>query len=84
LSDFILSILSLSSLEIKQKYGSLVEGREDLILIGTIILEELMNILSLAKIFVSTKGLRYGAIWEYLINKNLYSISVRNEIPLKE
>jgi exopolyphosphatase / guanosine-5'-triphosphate,3'-diphosphate pyrophosphatase len=84
LSEFIFSISSMNSTEIKKKYGSLVEGREDLILIGTIILEGLMDSLLLEKIVVSTKGLRYGAIWEYLMSQNIYSIPAKNGIPLQK
>jgi exopolyphosphatase/guanosine-5'-triphosphate,3'-diphosphate pyrophosphatase len=58
-----------SSIEIKAKYKQLITGREDIILAGTIILFKLMELLNLNSILVSTKGIRYGAIIDFL-NKN--------------
>ncbi|HKI78637.1 MAG TPA: hypothetical protein VKA26_08865 [Ignavibacteriaceae bacterium] len=57
--------------QIKEKYGSVVIGREDLILAGSIILCNLMILLNLVKVKVSTKGIRYGAIVDYLNKVNL-------------
>jgi exopolyphosphatase/guanosine-5'-triphosphate,3'-diphosphate pyrophosphatase len=59
----------LSSNEIREKYRQVVADREDVILAGTIILYKLMKILNLSEVLVSTKGIRYGAIIDY-INKN--------------
>lgn len=55
-------------------YGEMVKGREDLIYGGCLILEEFMNYFSLGEIVVSTKGLRYGAFYDYLIKNNYYTI----------
>ncbi len=67
-------IQKLNSLEIRQMLGSVVYGREDLLLSGCLILEGFMNYFEIEKITVSTKGLRYGAIYNYLINSGFYRI----------
>ncbi|MBU2494799.1 MAG: hypothetical protein KJ571_19420 [Bacteroidetes bacterium] len=51
---------------IKKNYGSVVEGREDVLLSGTLILKILADIINLDEITVSSKGLRYGAVIDYL------------------
>jgi exopolyphosphatase/guanosine-5'-triphosphate,3'-diphosphate pyrophosphatase len=56
----------LSSKQINAKYQQIVSGREDVLLAGTIILNKLMEILNLTEVIVSTKGIRYGAIVEYM------------------
>ena len=55
-----ISVHSVSELE--YKYKSAVNGRQDIILAGAVILLEIMKILNLTKVMVSTKGIRYGAI----------------------
>jgi exopolyphosphatase/guanosine-5'-triphosphate,3'-diphosphate pyrophosphatase len=54
------------SQNILKKYGKIVRGREDVILEGTMILNEIMNFLELDKFYVSGKGIRYGAVVKYL------------------
>jgi exopolyphosphatase / guanosine-5'-triphosphate,3'-diphosphate pyrophosphatase len=56
----------LSSNQIKEKYTQVVSGREDVLLAGTIILDNLMKLLNLTEVIVSTKGIRYGAIVEFM------------------
>jgi exopolyphosphatase/guanosine-5'-triphosphate,3'-diphosphate pyrophosphatase len=56
----------LSSKQINAKYQQIVSRREDVLLAGTIILNKLMEILNLTEVIVSTKGIRYGAIVEYM------------------
>jgi len=56
--------MKLSYLDIKYHYSPIIVGREDVILAGTIILEHLMNLFKTDKLFVSGRGLRYGAIIE--------------------
>jgi exopolyphosphatase / guanosine-5'-triphosphate,3'-diphosphate pyrophosphatase len=51
---------------ILKKYTSVVKGREDLILSGSHILLNIMMILKLPDIIVSTKGLRYGLVYKFL------------------
>lgn len=67
-------IQTMSSLEIRQMFGSVVYGREDLLLSGCLILEGFMNYFQIDRITVSTKGLRYGMVYNYLINNNFYKI----------
>ncbi|MEW6194771.1 MAG: hypothetical protein AB1521_06435 [Bacteroidota bacterium] len=55
--------------QILEKYGPVVKGREDVILAGTIILKIIMELLNCNKINVSTRGLRYGVIVDYIINE---------------
>jgi exopolyphosphatase / guanosine-5'-triphosphate,3'-diphosphate pyrophosphatase len=59
-------LYNLSSIQIKEKYSQVVSGREDVLLAGTIILYKLMELLNLMEVLVSTKGIRYGAIVEFL------------------
>jgi len=56
----------LSTNQIKSNYSSVVEGREDLILTGAIILLGIMELLVIKKVKVSSKGNRYGAIMKYI------------------
>ena len=79
--EFIHNVKLLTIQELKMKFGKLILGREDLILVGTVILFELMEILGLKNIIVSTKGLRYGAIWDYLTNNKIITKSAANETP---
>jgi exopolyphosphatase/guanosine-5'-triphosphate,3'-diphosphate pyrophosphatase len=66
LENFVIELSQLSSKEILNKYSDVVKGREDVLLAGTIILKEIMNILKLNEVKVSTKGIRYGAIIDWL------------------
>ena len=66
LQNFVEEISKLNSTEIIQKYSSIVKGREDVLLAGTIILAETVNCLNLNEVKVSTKGIRYGAIVNWL------------------
>jgi len=56
----------LSSYEIQERYPQVVSGREDVLLAGTIILYKLMKLFNLTEVLVSTKGVRYGAIVDYI------------------
>jgi exopolyphosphatase / guanosine-5'-triphosphate,3'-diphosphate pyrophosphatase len=64
----------LSSKQIKEKYTQVVSGREDVLFAGTFILYKLMTILKLDEIIVSTKGIRYGVIKEYMASIDKKSI----------
>ena len=57
---------SLSLEEISNRFKSVIKNREDLILSGSLILFHVMNYLKINKVLVSTKGIRYGAIYDYL------------------
>jgi len=56
----------LSSEEIRNGYGKIMQGREDIILGGSIILLNIMKLLNLSEVIVSSKGIRYGAIVSFL------------------
>ncbi|MHB8581406.1 MAG: Ppx/GppA phosphatase family protein [Ignavibacteriaceae bacterium] len=61
-------ISHLSSKEILKKYDTVAKGREDVLLSGTFILERIMNLIGLNSVSVSTKGIRYGAIFNFLLS----------------
>lgn len=67
---FVKELSSLKSSQILEKYNAIVKGREDILLCGTIILHTLMRILKLNQVSVSAKGIRYGAIINYLIEES--------------
>ncbi len=54
--------------EIKNVYGQVVSGREDVLLSGALILTVLADVLKIGKYYVSGKGIRYGAVVDYLHN----------------
>jgi exopolyphosphatase/guanosine-5'-triphosphate,3'-diphosphate pyrophosphatase len=56
----------LTPAEIKSKFGNVMTGREDVILAGTGILYGLMDCFNILEVTVSTKGIRYGAILNFL------------------
>lgn len=56
----------LTPAEIKSRYGNVMTGREDVILAGTSILHGIMENFNIPEITVSTKGIRYGAILNFL------------------
>lgn len=51
---------------IKQKYGHVVEGREDILFAGLLILDHVRELLNTDIIHVSSRGLRYGNIINYI------------------
>ncbi len=66
---FIKKLSALSTSQILEKYNAVVKGREDILLCGTIILHTLMRILNLEQVNVSSKGIRFGAIVNYLLTE---------------
>ena len=64
LENFINQLAVMNSVEIKNKFKSVVDGREDVLLAGTMLLFEVMNFFKATELVVSTKGVRYGAIYE--------------------
>jgi len=52
--------------EILTEFGEIVKGRNDVILTGCIILEVIMELLKIEEVCCSGKGIRYGAIINYL------------------
>ncbi len=68
IENLVLELSALKESEILQKYKSVVKGREDVILSGSIILLYIMKLLEIDEVIVSTKGIRYGAICKELFN----------------
>lgn len=63
----LIDILStLTPNQAKEKFGAVLNGREDVILTGAIILQVFLKLVGADKVIVSTKGLRYGIIMNYL------------------
>jgi len=61
LEKIIEQLKPLSPNEVKQKFGQVVEGREDILLSGVIILQAIAKIFKIDEIVVSSRGLRFGA-----------------------
>ncbi len=68
LSNMIEDLRKQTSAGIKLRYGKVVEGREDVLLAGSVILLYLMRLFGLNEVLVSTRGIRYGAVVRYLNN----------------
>ena len=66
LNAFVSELSKLSSAEVLNKYSQIVKGREDVLLAGTILLREILKMLNIEEVKVSTKGIRYGAIFHWL------------------
>ncbi|GBD88021.1 exopolyphosphatase [bacterium BMS3Abin03] len=59
-------LVNMTPPEIKETFGEIMHGREDIILAGAFILLQIMELLSLSEVIVSSRGIRYGAIAYYL------------------
>jgi exopolyphosphatase/guanosine-5'-triphosphate,3'-diphosphate pyrophosphatase len=66
LKMFISELSLLTPKEILSKYGTVVKGREDVLLTGTLILSKLLHFLELDSVTVSSHGLRHGAVIDFL------------------
>lgn len=66
IAKLIQELQKLSSEEIRNDYGKIMRGREDIILGGSIILLNIMELLHLSNVIVSSRGVRYGAIVSFL------------------
>jgi exopolyphosphatase/guanosine-5'-triphosphate,3'-diphosphate pyrophosphatase len=55
--------------QILSDYGSVLDGREDIILAGTIILAEICKSLQINDVLVSSKGIRHGVVVNYIKNE---------------
>ena len=74
LAIFLNQLSKMNSLGIKNKFGSIVEGRHDVLLAGTILLNEILHYIQADEVVVSTRGLRYGAIYQHLNEADQSSI----------
>jgi exopolyphosphatase/guanosine-5'-triphosphate,3'-diphosphate pyrophosphatase len=63
-------IVKMNPAALLSDFGEVLKGREDIIAAGSMILYELMLILKINKLTVSSRGLRYGAILEDLFSNN--------------
>ena len=66
IAKLIQELKKLSPKEIRIGYGRIMQGREDIILGGSIILLNIMELLNLSEVIVSSRGIRYGAIVSFL------------------
>ncbi len=66
LENLISKLKTMTPTEIKNSFGAVVAGREDVLLTGTLILFSLAKVLSIEQFYVSGKGIRYGAIIDYM------------------
>jgi len=57
--------------QVLERYGQVVSGREDVLLAGCLIITSLMKQINIDRVRVSTKGLRYGIVVDYLIKNSL-------------
>ena len=71
LKDIIERLAKMGKEDVLHNYGEVTVGREDLLLAGSIILQTIMQNLRLQNIIVSSKGLRYGTVIDYLIKNQL-------------
>lgn len=62
LENFISGFSNLTYDQIKSQFAPIITGREDVIFSGTMILFHLISMLKQNKLFVSGRGLRYGAL----------------------
>jgi exopolyphosphatase/guanosine-5'-triphosphate,3'-diphosphate pyrophosphatase len=62
LDELIMKIELLKPQEILSEYGTILNGREDIITGGGIILDELVSIIQTNSLLISSRGIRYGAI----------------------
>ncbi len=69
INNILEQLVKMTPKQILKKYGTVVKGREDLILAGTLILRTIMELLNCNKINVSSRGLRYGVVVDYIINE---------------
>jgi len=60
------TLLSLKSGDVLKNFGPVVKGREDVMFAGALILKKVSEILHTNGFTVSGKGIRYGAIVDYL------------------
>lgn len=60
------SLKNMKPEEILSQYSEVVKGREDLILVGAVILSAVMSKLNIRRTIVSTRGIRYGLVQKFI------------------
>lgn len=68
IESFFEQIKTMNADEILERFGSIITGRNDIILAGVIILMQFMERIKIKNINVSTGGVRYGVIVDFLKN----------------
>lgn len=71
LTEIITKMSHMNPNQITEEFGEVVKGRNDVIFSGALILNFIMSKLDLNEIIVSAKGLRYGAVLDYIVKKKL-------------
>jgi exopolyphosphatase / guanosine-5'-triphosphate,3'-diphosphate pyrophosphatase len=66
MENFVSELSNLSSKDILVKYSPVVKGREDVLLAGTITLKIIMELVKATEVEVSTRGIRYGAVVNWI------------------
>lgn len=67
-------LINLTPHQIITAYPAVTPGREDVITAGAVIMESLLEGLNLPSFLVSTKGIRYGVVYDYIFrNADKYS-----------
>lgn len=61
----------LTNTEIDSRWSNIMRGRADIILAGSRILSVILSTIKIDKVYTSTKGIRYGAIIQHLINQKI-------------
>lgn len=77
-------LANMKSIEIKNTFGKIVEGREDLLSTGVIILRSLMELFEINEIIVSGKGLRFGTIINYLLDNSFIKKEDLSELQIEQ
>jgi exopolyphosphatase/guanosine-5'-triphosphate,3'-diphosphate pyrophosphatase len=66
MKNIIGELFPLTPAEILERYGPVMRGREDIIFAGALILYRFMEHFGIENVTVSTRGIRYGVIVNYL------------------
>jgi exopolyphosphatase/pppGpp-phosphohydrolase len=70
MKNIIGELFPLTPAEILERYGPVMRGREDIIFAGAFILYKFMEHFGIENVAVSTRGIRYGSIVNYLKELN--------------
>lgn len=60
------TLSKMTSRQIDEKWKKIMRGRADIILAGSLILFNLMKLMRLDKLYTSSRGIRYGAVIQFL------------------
>lgn len=74
IDTIIKELINLTKNQVLERYGQVVKGREDVLLAGCFILLTVMKLLNINQVRVSTKGLRYGVVVDFLVKNSLLNI----------